>query len=641
MSDDLPIKISLDPAQAVSGAKKVTDEVAKTEDQAAKTRAAFDALGKSFGSVAEGMRRQTAAALTNTAKGFDSLTEAIRREQAVLERIHGPAKRYAEDLRTIDSMLARGKLSTKEYADEVARLNKQIEASDSAKSSNGKLSSIDSGVKSLNFKQVASGASQAFSLLNEKLQITDTEFGKVAESAVKFGALGAQVAGPWGAAAGAIVGVMVDVASSASNAEAALTVAAHKAAFMNLGTKDLGTGFKEMGDQAAYAGHNVFSLADHFAIFTANVRALHDHLSVMAGVREAFADFLSKSFGGVGKDGLLAQATKQIADYNLVLKLSGASGQKDFHDQHDAINRVLKDFPDLAGLADRAIANLNKGHEGAAKSVKAHTEAVKDLGLVLGFGKDDPRNAAMLAGVDAISGGGHLTDALATQGFRDMGEFGSIKPTDITDTLKEAVSLAADLEKAFADAFKEVEERAEATKKAIGSMGDIMEDQLVNSARDLSSVLVDAANGADVSWSSFFSSMLEQMQKAIVQAAILRGLTGSFTGSRDPTTGSYGGLLGMLGGFASGGTIFPSGSGTADTQTMMFRKAPSETVHINTPAQEAAYRRGGGGQGGGVANIYVGSGDQTKSVTEHNVEGMVLRVIERHNAALRGRLTGR
>jgi hypothetical protein len=42
---------------------------------------------------------------------------------------------------------------------------------------------------------------------------------------------------------------------------------------------------------------------------------------------------------------------------------------------------------------------------------------------------------------------------------------------------------------------------------------------------------------------------------------------------------------------------------------MMFRKAPSETVHIKTPAQEAAYQRGG--PSGGSSSTTVRLVDET------------------------------
>lgn len=61
------------------------------------------------------------------------------------------------------------------------------------------------------FKQGAGLVAQGFELLNQKLGITDSAVGQVISSGVKFGQLGAQIAGPWGAAIGAIGGALLDL----------------------------------------------------------------------------------------------------------------------------------------------------------------------------------------------------------------------------------------------------------------------------------------------------------------------------------------------------------------------------------------------------------------------------------------------
>ncbi len=140
---------------------------------------------------------------------------------------------------------------------------------------------------------------------------------------------------------------------------------------------------------------------------------------------------------------------------------------------------------------------------------------------------------------------------------------------------------------------KKTAEEAKKLEESTVKISDIFAAELVGSAQTFSDSLVDAANGADVSWTSTFESMATGLQKAIVQALILKAITGSYSGAAGAS--GYGGLLGLAG-FASGGTIFPSGGGTADTQTVAFRKRPDETVHINTPQQERAYQ---GSQSGG------------------------------------------
>lgn len=159
------------------------------------------------------------------------------------------------------------------------------------------------------------------------------------------------------------------------------------------------------------------------------------------------------------------------------------------------------------------------------------------------------------------------------------------------DNLNDKIKANADETLKLAESTRKWNDELEATTGYTA----IIENQLKSAATSFADQLVEAANGADVSWSNFFETLLKNMEKAIAQALILQALTGSVTGSGGGIGGGAGGLLGLLG-FASGGVIGPSGSGTTDTQTVMFRKSPSETVRINTPQQEAAYRGGGGSQ---------------------------------------------
>lgn len=97
------------------------------------------AAGQAFGKLAEVIAREQAALqrssvvhqqLTSTAhaagQAFGAMAQAIQREQQMLENIHGPMRRYTEDMRTLDALLARNKISTSDYAAQVARLNGEL-----------------------------------------------------------------------------------------------------------------------------------------------------------------------------------------------------------------------------------------------------------------------------------------------------------------------------------------------------------------------------------------------------------------------------------------------------------------------------------------------------------------------------------
>jgi hypothetical protein len=67
-------------------------------------------------------------------------------------------------------------------------------------------------------------------------------------------------------------------------------------------------------------------------------------------------------------------------------------------------------------------------------------------------------------------------------------------------------------------------------------------------------------------------------------------------------------LLSLLG-LASGGSIMPSGTGSTDSQVVMFNKRPDERVDVLTPSQQkaqaAAFGGGGGAGAGGGTQVSV------------------------------------
>jgi hypothetical protein len=290
-------------------------------------------------------------------------------------------------------------------------------------------------------------------------------------------------------------------------------------------------------------------------------------------------------------------ATKQIAEYNEVAGITGQAAVKKYHDQVDALHRQFDAGLISLELRDRGLANLNKRTDEGTKAVKARIETHREWLAVLrvestfldtnarAWAREQAERARMQAAEDrmgAVGGAGGMFDRARS-------------------SLSRASAISA---QARDEQFMVAAQKARELEQSIGSIDAIFRDSLLGSAQEFSSLLVDAANGADVAWQDWGATVLETMQKAITQAIVLRGLTGSFTGAAGADGKAIGGLFGSLG-FASGGTIYPSGSGTTDTQSMMFRKAPSETVHINTPAQEAAYQRGGPSGSGSSTTVRV------------------------------------
>ncbi len=127
----------------------------------------------------------------------------------------------------------------------------------------------------------------------------------------------------------------------------------------------------------------------------------------------------------------------------------------------------------------------------------------------------------------------------------------------------------------------------------------------------LSDTLVDAANGADVSWSKFFDNFMVDMEKAILKAAILQSIGSTGAGGGVPS-----GILGMIAGgangfdamvpggrgpflpgFAGGGDMLVGGGGATDAKVAMFRVTPGESIHVRTPAQQNAAAQGGQSHG--------------------------------------------
>lgn len=137
MSYDIQIKV--DPGNSAQAVKTVTDGLTQAEQRGKAAGESMLGLSGAFKSLAAAMQQEQAAlARLNTQHeqlavknsglvgSFNGLAQAIGREQAMLEQINGPMLRYEKDLQTLDGLMAKGVITTKQYADQVSALNARV-----------------------------------------------------------------------------------------------------------------------------------------------------------------------------------------------------------------------------------------------------------------------------------------------------------------------------------------------------------------------------------------------------------------------------------------------------------------------------------------------------------------------------------
>lgn len=436
-------------------------------------------------------------------------------------------------------------------------------------------------LKSIDFKQGAAAAAQGWSLLSQKMKLAESDTGEVIDSAVRFGAIGAQVAGPWGAALGAIGGGLLELDNKLDTViDKALRLADAKAV------------------QDAWNAAIAWGASETHRL-TSGLDAMHKALDGIAQARALAATV-------PGLIGLQAFNEEMKRQKDLLEKIQGP--QRDYHANIDSLNAMLKSGKITSTQFNNAITELNKGFESDAP--KQYVDKLKEArDLFLAFRADLQKEAA--TSTRATRRGGGYSDAnesfdqVTSQAADDLEEQRQqqIRDTSPSDLDADVANMDAMVERSKQLVFNTAKWNEEL--KQSNATTTLIADQLKGAGTTLLDTLVDAANGADVSWSKTLKNILIGFEKAVAQALLLQALTGSATGARG-IGGSYGGLFGLLG-FASGGVISPSGAGTTDTQTVMFRKAPSETVRIHTPGQEAAY------QGGGSSPVTVQVVDQRDS----------------------------
>jgi hypothetical protein len=635
----LDVQIKVDPGNSVQAADKVTAALHKTEDEGIAAQKAMDNLTGTFKRLAQTMaidlKRQNDElnkSLSAGGKAFDGLTAAIAREREMLDRIHGPMQRLQQDIQVLDKLHRDGKISAEQHAQALLKSGQAAGIASKgvgAATGGADLSSIAAKIGKLNVGQVAGGANQAFELLNQKLAITDSALGQATGSAIKFGAAGAQIAGPWGAALGAVISLSMDAGEAIGDwlsGRTAESIAAANAARQYL---------EVIRQEESLWGQATAAAEEH----RAGLDALYESTRHLREAKERLIE-LEKSDTSKNQaiDLLAAQSdgyqklTNDVRAYALALielQDSGATGARAqrtglelLRGQRDAMTAqalAAKGFSQA--VIDQHLA-INKRNDSLLDAVNANLQGVTTTNMLkesvtgLGFAWDKATTAVEkynevawarkedIAGVDTISGGADVgTFRSQTAGMRIRAD-GDVPVPGVPSGIDwERIAAAnRDAQDALTEYNRKLEESA--------TIGDIMRDQFVGSAREFSSVLVDAANGADVGWGDFFNNMLVGLQKAIAQALILKAITGSVTGAAG--AGGYGGLFGLLG-FATGGDAMMGrsqlaripaaatgmdavmrGAGPTDSRLAMIRMTPGESLHVRTPEQRQSAARSSG-----------------------------------------------
>ncbi|MBA3421649.1 MAG: tape measure protein [Thermoleophilaceae bacterium] len=172
MSFNLQIKV--DPGSSVGNVKQVTSELRNAEAQATKTNR----------SIADSMR--------STERATNATADAFEREAKILERIHGPMKQLEQDMRSLEALHRKGKISAKEYADELARVGKNAGLSRGNPIDAVSLGPTPTGAKGAGFGGMMKVAGPLLAA-GATMKHLDDEYSKNAFSAARFTEAGKDV----------------------------------------------------------------------------------------------------------------------------------------------------------------------------------------------------------------------------------------------------------------------------------------------------------------------------------------------------------------------------------------------------------------------------------------------------------------
>ena len=172
-------------------ATKLTGLETKAKEAGDTTTTAFDKAGGATEGFTEKVVGSTSA--------HDKLIQALDRERDMLAAINGPAKQYAQNLETLDSLLTKDMISTEQYAEQVRKLNAELERGSTIRETEpsrggggsgfninglGRMLTSSAGVAGFGYAVLGIGH-QVEGLINEYRQLDD-EFINITNHANKF-----------------------------------------------------------------------------------------------------------------------------------------------------------------------------------------------------------------------------------------------------------------------------------------------------------------------------------------------------------------------------------------------------------------------------------------------------------------------
>lgn len=105
---------------------------------------------------------------------------------------------------------------------------------------------------------------------------------------------------------------------------------------------------------------------------------------------------------------------------------------------------------------------------------------------------------------------------------------------------------------------------------------------LVQGFGDLAGTILQAAKGAEVSWSDAFEKIADKIAEAVLQAMILSALTGNASGTAAKGGGYSGGILGAIfGGAKASGGAFTAPGGASGQVPVLFMMDAGETANFS------------------------------------------------------------
>lgn len=172
-------------------------------------------------------------------------------------------------------------------------------------------------------------------------------------------------------------------------------------------------------------------------------------------------------------------------------------------------------------------------------------------------------------------------------------------------------------------------------------LGDALGGVVVDAAGRAADAIVEFAKTGEFNVKQFFQELFAQLLKLAAQQLLLSLVGGLFGIPIGGATGG-GGLLG----FASGGSIMPTGPGSTDSQIVAFAKRPDERVDILTPGQQNAQRNGKGEGGNTIVQsppvnvaAVLSPSDIVGAFDNSEGETVVINILSRNASVLR-QLTG-